>query len=202
MNKLSILLLVFIGCGKAPSLPEPTQGKTFSPLNGKTTAEILDLKYNNQIDLQCELRVQEGHKVDLSKAPTDQFVWSIPGDVSGFRFLNYKIGNKELIVAFKVESTLKFMNSLTHVNERKQEFYLQYSPVLTVDFRRAARTTLSNGTIHNRDSFEYVDLYENIQTRLFTMTSEGNDEVVTEDVRCTLMTKINPAYADQWVRVK
>lgn len=202
MNKLSILLLVFIGCGKAPSLPEPTQGKTFSPLTGKTTAEILDLKYNNQIDLQCELRVQAGDKVDLSKAPTDQFVWSIPGDVSGFRFLNYKIGNKELIVAFKVESTLKIMNSLTHVNERKQEFYLQYSPVLTVDFRRAARTTLSNGTIHNRDSFEYINLYENIQTRLFTMTSEENDEVVTEDVRCTLMTKINLAYADQWVRVK
>lgn len=202
MNKLSLLLLVFIGCGKAPSLPEPTQGKTFSPLTGKTTAEILDLKYNNQIDLQCELRVQEGDKVDLSKAPTDQFVWRISGDVSGFRLLNYKIGNKELIVAFKIESTVKIRGNHTHVNERKQEFYLQYSPVLTVDFRRAARTTLSNGTIHNRDSFEYLDLYENIQTRLFTMTSEGNDEVVTEDVRCTLMTKMNPAYADQWVRVK
>lgn len=202
MNKLSILLLVFIGCGKAPSLPEPTQGKTFSPLNGKSTAEILDLKYNNQIDLKCELRVQEGERVDLSIKPTDEFIWSIPGDKTVLRLLNYKIGKRELIVAFKLASTIKFMNNLTHVNENKQEFFLQYSPVVTVDFRRAAKSILSNGAIHNRDSFEDLDLYENIPSRLFTMTTEENDEVVTEDVRCTLMTKINPAYADQWVRVK
>lgn len=203
MNKLSILLvLAFISCGKAPSLPEPTKGRSFSPLTGKSKAEILDLKYNNDIDLKCELRLQEGKKVDLTKAPTDEFVWKITSELSALRILNYKIGNKELIIVVKVTSDLKISENLTHVNERKQEFHLQYSPVLTVNFRRALKTILTNGSVHHRDSFESVDLYENIPSRLLTMTTEEYDEVVTEDVRCTLVTKINPAYADQWVRVK
>jgi hypothetical protein len=199
---LVTLLILAAACGKAPSMPKSKNEKSVSPLNGKTTGEILDLKYNNQINLNCELRVQKGVKVDLSKAPTDEFSWRILGDVSVLRFLNYKIGNKELIVAFKVVSTVQILDQLTHVNEKKQEFFLQYSPVLRVEFRRAAKSTLSNGSIHNRDSFEDVKLYENIQSRFYTMTSQEKDEVVTEDVRCTLQTKINPAYTDQWARVK
>lgn len=204
MLKLTLvtLLILVTACGKAPSMPKSKNEKSVSPLTGKTTAEILDLKYNNQIDLKCELRVQKGDKVNLSKVPTDEFIWRIPGDVSVMRFLNYKIGKKELIVAFKVTSTIRIVDSLTHTNEKKQEFYLQYTPVLNVDFRRASKTTLTDGSIHNRDSFEDLDLFENIPSRLYTMTTEENDEVVTEDVRCTLLTEINPAYADQWVRVK
>lgn len=203
MNKLSLLLVfAFISCGKAPSLPEPTKQRTVSPLTGKTKNEILNLKYNNDIDLKCELRVQEGEKVDHSKAPTDEFVWKISSELSALRLLNYKIGNQELIIVVKLATDLKITENLIHVNDRKQEFHLQYSPVLTINFRRAAKTVLTNGTVHHRDSFESVDLYENIPSRLLTMTTEQDDEVVTEDVRCTLVTKIHPDYADQWVRVK
>lgn len=202
MKIVVIFLALITSCGKAPSMPKGTNEKSGLPLNGRTNSEILDLKYNNKINLKCELRVQEGEKVDLSLSPTDEFTWSILGDVSSMRFLNYKIDKKELIIVVKVISNLKFLSSMTHINEKKQEFYLQYSPILTIDYRRASKKILTNGTIHNRDSFDSIDLFENIPTRIFTMTTEEYDEVVTEDVRCTLMTNINPDYADQWVRVK
>lgn len=204
MNKLNILLLLaIVSCGKAPSMPEAQKKQAASPLTGKTNAEILNLKYNNQIDLECEIRVQKGQRVDLSKEPTDKFSWNIPGELSLLRVLNYKIDNKELIIVVKLASLLEFKDRLTHVNERKQEFYMQHTPVMSISFRRASKTILTNGSVHNRDSFEDQELFENIPSRLYTMTSvDRDDEHVTEDVRCTLLTKINPAYADQWVRVK
>lgn len=80
---------------------------------------------------------------------------------------------------------------------------MQHTPVMGIRFRRASKTILTNGSVHQRDSYEEHVLYENIPSRLYTMTTiDRDDEPVTEDVRCTLMTKINPAYTDQWVRVK
>lgn len=204
MQKLILVMLLILtaSCGKAPSLPNPNQGKTVSPLVGKSNEEILALKYNNQLDLKCEVRVQKGGKVDLNKEPTDQFVWNVPGELSLLRVLNYKIGKKETILVVRLSKLLEFHDSLTHVNERKQEFYLQHTPVLTIAYRRAAKSILSNGSVHELDTFSNKPIFENVESRLFTMTSEVNNEFVTEDVRCSLVTKINPDYQDQWVRVK
>lgn len=205
MLKLTLVMLLILvaACGKAPSMPDADKKVSVSPLNGKTNEEILTLKYNNQLDLLCEIRVQKGSQVDLTKDPTDKFIWNIPGELSLLRVLNYKIDNKETIVVVRMGGPFEFKESLTHINERKQEFYMQHTPVMGIRFRRASKTILTNGSVHQRDSYEEHELYENIPSRLYTMTTiDRDDEPVTEDVRCTLMTKINPAYTDQWVRVK
>lgn len=48
MNKLSLMLvLALVSCGKAPSLPESTRQSVAVPLAGKSTSEVLNLKYSN-----------------------------------------------------------------------------------------------------------------------------------------------------------
>lgn len=204
MNKLSLMLvLALVSCGKAPSLPESTRQRVAVPLTGKSTSEVLNLKYSNQVALNCEVRVQQGEKINLNAAPVDRFSWDIPSELSVLRMLSYKIGNKETIVVVRLSKPIEIIEDLTHVSERKQEFYLQYSPALTISYRRAAKTILTNGSVHDRQYFSDTKLYENIEGRLFTMTSEdSNDELVTEDVRCMLTTKFNPGYTDQWTRIK
>jgi len=205
MTKLSLALLFVItaACGKAPEMKTPNEGRFADSLVGKTNSEIMSLKYNNNINLDCVIRVKKGFTVDLSEKPVDTFTWFIPGELSMMRVLNYKIGNSDTVVVVRLADNLKFVDNQIVMTEDRKEYYLEHTPVLTISYRRDSRSILTNGTVHERMRFTNTKLFENIESRIFTLTNEDNDgKMVTEDLRCTLRTKINPAYSYQWKRVR
>jgi hypothetical protein len=205
MTKLSLALLFILtaACGKAPSMKVPAEGKHGEPLVGKSNAEILNLKYNNKISLDCVIRVKKGPSIDLNASPTDSFSWDIPGELSIMRVLNFKLGNTDTVVVVKLADNIKFIDNQTVIDEKQHEYFMEHSPVLTIAFRRDSKTILSNGSVHEQFKFKNVKLSENVETRIFTMTSEDNDgNELTEDFRCTLKTKINPAYQYQWKLIR
>lgn len=205
MTKLSLALLFVItaACGKAPEMKTPTEGRFADSLVGKTKSEIMSLKYNNNINLDCEIRVKKGFSVDLSEKPVDTFTWYIPGELSMMRVLNYKFGNSDNVVVIRLAEGLQFVDNQTLITEDKKEYYFEHTPILTISFRRDSRSILTNGSVHERLRYSNTKLYENVTSRVFTLTNEDNDgNMVTEDLRCTLRTKINSAYKDQWKRVR
>jgi hypothetical protein len=198
---LFVLAFITLSCGKAPSMPEYTS-KTFEPLAGKSNSEILNLKYDNSINLKCVIYLQD--------KPVDHFQWRIPGELSLMRLLHYKIDNKEMIAVVKLSEGLKFFESYTHKDEYKNEYYMEQSPYLKINFRRGPKTILSDGSVHNVESFAQKTIFENIDSRLFAYsTIERNEDdrdapprIVKDELRCMLATQINPPYRHQWRRVK
>lgn len=205
MTKLSLaLLFVFAAaCGKAPEMMTPNEGRFAESLTGKTNAEIMSLKYDNEIYLDCEVRVKKGMTIDLNEKPVDSFSWYISGELSMMRVLNYKVDNTDTVVVVRLASDLKFIDTQIVLTEDKQEYYLEHTPAITISYRRDSRSILSDGSVHERMRFTDERLFENIKTRIFTLTNEDDEgKMVTEDLRCTLRTKIKPAYLNQWKRVR
>lgn len=205
MTKLSLALLFVLAaaCGKAPEMKTPNEGRFADSLVGKTNSEIMSLKYNNNINLDCVIRVKNGYTVDLNEKPVDSFTWYIPGELSMMRVLNYRIGKSDTVIVVRLAEGLNFVDNHTVITENRKEYYLEHSPVLTISYRRDARTILTDGTVHERMRFTNKKLFENIESRIFTLTNEDNDgKMVTEDLRCTLRTKINPVYNYQWKQVR
>lgn len=205
MTKLSLALLFILisACGKAPEMKIPTEGKTSESLVGKSKSEILTLKYDNKITLDCAVRVKKGPSIDLSLPPTDSFTWDITNELSVMRMLNFRIGNMDTVVVVKLVSPIELVEYNTHIDEKQNEYVMEHSPVLTIAFRNDSKTILSNGSVHDTFKYKTIKLFENVESRIFTLTTEDNDEnQITEDFRCTLRTKINPAYKDQWKKIR
>lgn len=205
MTKLSLALLFILvsACGKAPEMKIPAQGKTSESLVGKSKAEILTLKYDNHINLDCAVRVKKGPTIDLSLPPTDSFSWDITHELSVMRMLSFRLGNMDTVVVVKLASPIELLEYNTHIDEKRNEYVMEHSPSLSIAFRHDSKTILSNGSVHDQLKFTAVKLFENVETRIFTVTTEDKDEnEITEDFRCTLRTKINPAYKDQWKKIR
>lgn len=200
MKKLSLALLftLVISCGKAPSDSNPAYGKYAETLTGKSNEEILKLKYGNKIDLKCAVRVQDGRIVRMSAKPVEEMVWQLTSELSLLRVLNFKVGNKETIIVIRLSKPLNFLQSLNHTAENRREYYMEHTPVQKILYRRASKKILSDGSVHERGTFFEHTLYENVESRLYTMTTFEDNRPVTEDVRCTLLTNINPQYSNQW----
>ena len=204
MTKLGLasLFILITACGKAPEMKTPNEGKSAQPLEGKTNSEIIAEKYS-KISLDCSVRVKKGPAIDLNADPTDSFSWELPGVQSGMKVLNFRQGNIDTIVVVKITEALKFVDTNSVVDEKQNEYFMEHSPVVTVSFRHDSKKILVNGQVHDSFRFKNAKLSENVETRFFTITSEDNDRnQITEDFRCTLNTKMNPAYAHQWKKVR
>ncbi|MFP5387385.1 MAG: hypothetical protein ACLGHN_15010 [Bacteriovoracia bacterium] len=204
MIKISLLLLIacFVGsCGKAPSM-KPYQSSSAYPLTGKSNQEIFKLKYDNRLYLNCRIRVSNGQKVRITNGFADEFTWNILGELSLLRVLNYLMDD-EMVIVVRMAEIIKVEDQLSHRGEDGREYYMEHSPVLKILYRRASKNILSNGSVHDLTTYQEATLYENVETRLFEMTTEKEDgSLVTEDLNCMLKTKANPEYGFQWKVVK
>lgn len=200
--KIVFLLLVLLGCGKAPEMPEYQQ-KSKEALEGKTEEEIKEIKYAETFRVQCSLRAVKGDMIDLKADPTDKFDWILNEDeMSLMRVLNYKIGEQEMAVVVKISKKPELQDVVNYKTPDQKEYYLENSPVVKITYRRGPKKMLTNGSVHDRNAYSEVTLYENIEESIFTFGSEVDDHVESEDFRCKLVTKINPNFSDQWKRVK
>ena len=194
MIKIFILVLVahlISACGKAPSMDAYTQ-KSVHNLIGKSKEEVLSLKYNNRIFLNCKIRLSNGQKVRITNEFVDEFTWNLLGELSLLRVLNYLMDD-EMVIVVRMAEAIRIEDQLTHQGKDGREYYMEHTPVLKVLYRRDSKDILSNGSVHD----------ENVETRLLEINSEREDgSLVTEDLNCMLQTNAKPEYDFQWKVVK
>lgn len=201
MLKLSFILVLalVVGCGKAPEMPKPKQKSSSEMLEGKTEEEVFQIKYTEPFKLECAVRVMPGEFINLNVRPADQFIWTnLNDDLSLMRILHYKIGETEMIIVVKVPEAPEIVPYVNHRTETWKEYVMENSPVLKIRYRRAPKKVLLNGTVHDQNAYSEVKLYENVESRIFTISSEVRNGLETDDFRCKLVTKMNPFFADQW----
>ena len=199
-----LLMTIMLACGKAPEMKDYSRpGKSFETLSGKSNEEIFRLKYNHQINLNCEMRVNQGQKIDLNFDPADTLSWNVPSELSVMKILNYKAGKKYYVVVIKLGEPIKILERVDYTTHDLKEYFMEHSPVVKILYKRAERKALSDGSIHQAETFSEVFLYENIHSHLFTKTSRTDeDKFVTEELRCRLATKVHPQYKHQWQLIK
>ncbi len=209
MKLISVFLFIVLlaGCGKAPKMKDysglqPKSSKSAESLMNKSQEEILRLKYNNKIQLNCVLRVSDGGKINFSDDPTDTLIWDIPDELTKLRIMNFHLGKDPFVIVVRMAAPMKIMDQLSFTALDQREYFMEHSPVLKINYRRAPKSILTNGSVHDKETFSVVNLYENVETRLENRITETDDKLVSEDLRCTLKTRINLAYKDQWKLVK
>ena len=208
MKLISVVFMAILlsGCGKAPEMKDyskPKFSKSGESLLNKSDDEILRLKYKNQVQLNCVLRVSEGEKIIFSDDPADTLSWDLPDQLSKMRIMHFLLGKDPYIVVVKIAEPMKIIEQLSFTTLDKREYFMEHSPVLKIHYRRAPKSILTNGSVHEDETFKEETLFENIETRLENRVTEADDEkLISEDLRCTLKTKVNPAYKDQWQIVK
>lgn len=191
-----MLLLLLIGCGKAPEMKDAPSAK--EALEGKTEEEVFAIKYAEPFMLNCSLRTIPGTFIQKDIEPEDEFEWSLDSDLSLMRVLHYEVGAQKMIVVVKIEKGPEIKPVVHHTSEDFREYYMESSPVLTIKYRRAPGRILIDGSVHDERAYKHVTLYENVEKRIFTIPSEVKNGILTDDFRCILKTKIHPHFKEQW----
>lgn len=198
-------LLILMSCGKAPEMkmPEAREKKVFETLTNKDSNEVLALKYNNKIQLNCTLRVSEGNKINFNANPADTLSWDMPGDMSVMKILRFNLGTEPHVVVVRIAEPLKIADQLSYTSPDLREYYMEHTPTLKISYRRGPTSILTSGSVHQSEAFKEIALYENVEARLEQRLSKTEDDILmAEDFRCTLATKINTPYLHQWKIVK
>lgn len=201
----TLLLLMLMSCGKAPEMkmPEPREKKLFETLSQKEPEDVLSLKYNNKVQLNCSVRVSEGNKINFSDDPADTLSWDMPGDKSVMKILRFYLGTEPFVIVLKIAEPLKILEHLSYTSPDLREYFMEHTPTVKIQYRRGPTSILTSGSVHQREAFKEVSLYENIETRLEQRQSKTDDDILmAEDFRCMLTTEINKPYQHQWKIVK
>lgn len=199
---LSIALLTnLISCGKEMSQQKPTSfSSSHALLMGKSDEEIILLKYNNEIQLKCDLRVQPGKDVDLNFRPDSSFTWKLNRELISSKTLNFSLHGKEYRVLVRLDSPVKILPELTYPAVDGREYRMEFTPSLDIRYEVLTKEDFENGVRSDRESMAAISLPENIEVPLYTLTSElvSSPGAWTEDFRCTLEAQALPKYKNQW----
>lgn len=200
-QSLCFLILTFIAaCGKEPKTL-PNQGVTQENFSAMSSEEIMRVKYDNEIDLICDLRVHDGPYVDLNYKPSKTLVWKLTQELAKYKKISFEFRARTYTVEIQLASKLRIHN-LNYVDSQGDSYSMTYSPTIDISYRSLMTTGEVRDFYEEKDFTGETKLFENVPTVVYSLTSENMEtgETVSEDLRCQLKTKTNPAYADQWMR--
>ena len=200
-RSLCCLLLTFIAaCGKAPKT-KPNQVINQENFTAMSSDEILQLKYDNEIDLICDLRVQEGPYVDLNYKPSKSFVWKLHQELSRGRTLEFEMRDRTYSVEVNLGSRLK-VHDMEYRDLEGYRYSMVYSPTIDIRYRSTMSLKGARSLYEATDFSGESRIFENVPTVIYSLTSENMEtgETISEDLRCQLRTKVRDAYRDQWIR--
>lgn len=195
-----LLLTLIAACGKEPKT-RPNQEIAQENFTLMSSEEILRVKYDNDINLVCELRIHEGPYIDLNYRPSRSFSWGLTRELAQGRSLEYEFKGRKYQVEINLASTLKIQN-LDYVDAQGERYSMTYSPTIDVRYRSSMGLTQPRGIYDEKDFIGEARLFENVSTVIYSITSENLEtgDTISEDLRCELRTKPKPQYQDQWLR--
>jgi hypothetical protein len=179
--RILLLFILLASCGPASMLPSLEEEQT---LYDKKPAEIMFIKYNNDVTLDCSIAL-DGRVVN-------SFIWRLAEGHSQTQLLDFYLGRNNLTVVFQVEK-LEFPERVTVETHDGKAWDMEHSPTLELSFKRVTREQALRGEGTSRS----IKLYENISTLLYTRQSEHLGRQVQEQLSCIIRTKARTAYRQQ-----
>jgi len=195
------LLLTFIAaCGKAPKT-KPNQVITQENFSSMSHEEIMLVKYDNEIDLICDLRVHEGPYIDLNYKPSKSLTWQLGRELSQSRSLEFTFDQRIYSVEIKLGSRVELQN-LEYTDSQGDRYSMMYSPTVSIRYRSRMEAETARDFYEAQEFNGEAKIYENLPTVIYSLTSENMEtgETISEDLRCKLKTRIKEAYSNQWIR--
>lgn len=179
-------------------------------LSDKTTAEILDAKYN-WVMLTCSLRVQKAAEIDFELTPND----SISFDLKTSTVFPQVFKLNSIVDNHQIQATLEILGVghhrvLNHTDAQGNSYYAQFSPYVKINYSHTSDTIWENGGSLRESTTALKNVNERIKEIVLSQTlrpkKPAGDTVVSEEgtssysqhLDCTLTTDIKDAYESQF----
>lgn len=171
-----------------------------NPFQGMTTQEVIRKKYKTAL-LSCQLRLQEGTKLDEIAPPQDAVVWDLIENAEPkktFHMLG-RAKNHELDFDLTIES-LEITGFIHYADTRGTVYQMESSLTVRLHFSSKEKIEYDDGVQSLATSSGSQDAHERIVATLVSNDAamEGTVSRFQTDVRCLLHTEINPDYKDQF----
>lgn len=171
-----------------------------NPFDGMSTEQVLRAKYKRAL-LTCQLRLQQGRKLDDFAAPQDVISWDILEDANPDKTFHMRgrVARHELDFDVKVES-MKIAGFIHYADPRGAVYQMESSLVVRLQYRSTERIEYDHEIKSTATNSGSEDMHERILNSLVSneATMEGSPIPFLTDLRCLLHTEINPDYKDQF----
>ena len=198
MKKLLPLTLffAFVSCGPAPELkrrPESffQKNKLIDKkinLDNSSVAEVLSLKYDNKVILDCELKIMTGTG-ETSGVQKESFSWNLVNSAGSEKTLNIQVGERTLgaVVKFK---TLGMKKSDSTTDAQGIQYEMKHTPFADIEIN------WSDSPVTQETQPLLLFLKEKLTPqKLIQVYSE---EMLTKEISCALNTEIKEPFTDEW----
>ncbi len=192
------ILFAFVSCAPAPELKRrPESFFQTSKLSDKTinldnssVAEVLSLKYDNKVMLDCELKIMTGTG-ETSGVQRESFSWNLVNTKAPTKALNIQIGDRTLGAVVKLK-TLGMKKSDSAKDIHGIQYEMKHTPFADIevswnDTPAAEGETSPVLLMFMKEKFSPEKLIQVYST-----------EMLTKEINCVLNTEISPAFADEW----
>lgn len=199
---LWLVMLTIVACGeKVQRKNQSPQFWTPSTFDGKSTREVLNLKYSSAV-LRCELWSDQTQKIETANPPTDTAAWDLLQNSNTGSTIHLKASMKNheaqveiRLVDFKVARVVELTNKDTGAT-----YLSPYSPVLTLEAHLLSAS--ASGKLTGQVTLTAVrSLLENsTEMILFGVHDPVHSakSIPFQDyVACTLQTVVKPELKDR-----
>lgn len=207
-------LLFLMGCGTKDSALDNSNQRVDQQnnpnainLSGKSTAEVLNLKYNRVV-LKCALWSQNDKNINLVFSPNDTVTLDLKKNSEFPQSLELSaiVDNHEIKVSFEVVK-LAHYGVLNFTDSLGNNILAQYSPYVEAKFSSFTKNFLGNGqfTSNQGSSSRTVkERIEDVALNQITEPTQQNAGIVSKSafsdyVGCIIETDIKPEYRNQFV---
>ncbi|MFL5784886.1 MAG: hypothetical protein ACJ76H_09775 [Bacteriovoracaceae bacterium] len=189
------VLAVLMSCGPAPDLKRRPESWFINKdklsdgridLDKKTPAEVLQIKYNNVVNLECEFRAGRPDKLIADLQP-EKRTWNLVNGDNELKTIELTVDDRKLEV--EISSTLWVYTEATP-KKNGVDYVLKHTPVAELHFR-----PLDNNI---QKDLETLKLFENLPTENLVFHFDDLINILS----CSVKTVIAPLYEVEFQRIE
>lgn len=191
------VLSALMSCGPAPELKRrafqtSTDKSTDAfALTGRTDENIIQMKYNDKIDLKCDFKIMEGSNVDLAKFKGWESSFNAITKESQFApFVFTFSGDRTISASIKIDSFI-IDHAVKTIEVDGTVYEMSYSPTAEISVTIVEKAT--TGVVSEKTFKQKIreNVFEKIEGVVLS-----ND--LSHDLRCSVSTSIHERYSKQW----
>ncbi|MDH4468405.1 MAG: hypothetical protein QE271_10125 [Bacteriovoracaceae bacterium] len=172
---------------------------------GKSLDQVLEAKYD-EAELVCELSAQKDFSFMPRRGAWKKFSWDLLSNTQVLRTftLNASVDPQQYSEINVTIDSVKIVDYVEHVGPEGSIYLLKYTPVINLSYQLEYLFSYTPGVSTQGREQKKIIIYEKFLNNPFFESQRVNDQNVFDpewyfiDFRCTLKTKIRPAYADHF----
>lgn len=195
------ILLAFVSCGPAPELKrrpmtliqKDQQVDKKLNLDNSSVAEVLALKYDNKVMLDCDLKIMTGTG-ETSGVQKTSFSWNLVNTVESSKELSIQVGERTLGAVVKL-TTLGMKRSDSAKDAQGIQYEMKHTPFADI------QVTWNDTPVTEAEATPTLLMFMKEKFSPEKLIQVYATEMLTKEISCVLNTEINPLYADEWTAV-